>query len=439
MDEIETAKRLCDAEVLQSLQRCVTEERQVTARLLIHFGEVDDRGLFRDEGYKSMFDYAVRGLHMSDSEALLRIRVSRFVRRFPVALEMLERGEVHLTALLLLVPVMSESTMELLGLVRHKTKSEVQEIIAKYFPKPDVQNEVRCLPDPAATPYRALTDSQPTTELGAPLPSETTTIAMSAFDPRLILRPGSNDRANTSARFEPLDLQAPLSEGRYKIQFTASKRVNDKLEEAKALLSRQIPTGDLEAIFECALDLLIAEKKRKMFGLTDRPRAKLNKPTREAIETGKHTATPETGKLLIMNRAWGGSDAVSSSRYVPQELRRSVYTRDEGQCRFIGNGGARCPARDHLEFHHVVPYAKGGAMTLDNIELRCRAHNALQAERDFGRDYMKQRIEERRRTAQESARTHLEAEEYALQISQSFDGEHTVVRVSCDSEPDLTA
>ena len=27
-------------------------------------------------------------------------------------------------------------------------------------------------------------------------------------------------------------------------------------------------------------------------------------------------------------------------------------------------------------------------MTVDNLELRCRAHNALAAEQDFGRDHM---------------------------------------------------
>jgi hypothetical protein len=137
-----------------------------------------------------------------------------------------------------------------------------------------------------------------------------------------------------------------------------------------------------------------------------------------------------------MARATG---AVDATRYVPQELRRQVYMRDEGQCRFIGRNGARCPSRDHLEFHHVVPFARGGAMTLDNIELRCRAHNALQAEHDFGRDHMKQRIEERRLAARESARTHLEAEQYALRVAQSFDEEHTIVRLTRDTEPDLSA
>jgi hypothetical protein len=33
----------------------------------------------------------------------------------------------------------------------------------------------------------------------------------------------------------------------------------------------------------------------------------------------------------------------------------------------------------------VVPFARGGPTTADNLELRCRAHNAYDAEREFGR------------------------------------------------------
>ena len=34
--------------------------------------------------------------------------------------------------------------------------------------------------------------------------------------------------------------------------------------------------------------------------------------------------------------------------------------------------------------HHVVPFAAGGETLVDNLELRCRAHNAYEAEEVFG-------------------------------------------------------
>ena len=36
-----------------------------------------------------------------------------------------------------------------------------------------------------------------------------------------------------------------------------------------------------------------------------------------------------------------------------------------------------------------MAFAQGGEHRLNNITLRCRAHNALAAEEDFGRDFVR--------------------------------------------------
>jgi hypothetical protein len=64
-------------------------------------------------------------------------------------------------------------------------------------------------------------------------------------------------------------------------------------------------------------------------------------------------------------------------------VRREVWRRDGGRCAFLGATG-RCTERGFLELHHVVPFAAGGNATASNIELRCRAHNAYEAEQFFG-------------------------------------------------------
>jgi hypothetical protein len=92
VNELELAKQLSDEALICKLSRCVREDRELSARFLAHLGEVDERGLYRDEGFSSMFDYCVRALHMSESEADLRIKAARIGRRFPDALEMLARG-----------------------------------------------------------------------------------------------------------------------------------------------------------------------------------------------------------------------------------------------------------------------------------------------------------------------------------------------------------
>ncbi|HET6337348.1 MAG TPA: hypothetical protein VFG30_29190, partial [Polyangiales bacterium] len=80
MRELELAKRLSDEALISKLSRYIREDRELSARRLAHLGEVDDRGLYRDQGFSSMFDYCVRSLHMSESEADLRIKAARIGR-----------------------------------------------------------------------------------------------------------------------------------------------------------------------------------------------------------------------------------------------------------------------------------------------------------------------------------------------------------------------
>jgi 5-methylcytosine-specific restriction endonuclease McrA len=91
----------------------------------------------------------------------------------------------------------------------------------------------------------------------------------------------------------------------------------------------------------------------------------------------------EKAKCGAAARPRAARPAVSGSRHIPAAVRREVWKRDRGQCAFVGTHG-RCSERGFLEFHHLRPYADGGATVVDNLELRCRAHNVHEAERCFG-------------------------------------------------------
>jgi hypothetical protein len=53
--------------------------------------------------------------------------------------------------------------------------------------------------------------------------------------------------------------------------------------------------------------------------------------------------------------------------------------------------GQRCRETRGLELHHLRAFALGGDHSAHNLALRCRAHNALAAETDFGRPFMEQK------------------------------------------------
>jgi len=70
-------------------------------------------------------------------------------------------------------------------------------------------------------------------------------------------------------------------------------------------------------------------------------------------------------------------------------VRRAVWERDGGQCTFVSESGRRCDARKPLEFDHVRELARGGESTVENLRLRCRAHNQYTAECTFGSEFMR--------------------------------------------------
>ena len=91
----------------------------------------------------------------------------------------------------------------------------------------------------------------------------------------------------------------------------------------------------------------------------------------------------ERSKVGRAERPRPGRDVCRRSRHIPAAVKRLVWIRDQGRCAFVGTQG-RCEERAFLEFHHRQPYAAGGLTVVENLELRCRAHNLYEAERYFG-------------------------------------------------------
>src|SRR5207247_4791182 len=113
------------------------------------------------------------------------------------------------------------------------------------------------------------------------------------------------------------------------------------------------PSGDVVQALDRALDALIQRLEKRKFGAADKPRK-------------------------------AGRRESNNPRHVPASTRRAVSQRDGGRCTFVGEHGHRCEARKMLEFDHIHEIARGGGTTVENLRLRCRAHNTYKAEQTFG-------------------------------------------------------
>jgi hypothetical protein len=89
---------------------------------------------------------------MSEGAAYRRITAACLVKRFPALLGRIERGEIHLSALVLLRGHLTEQNVgELVTEAAGKTTREIAELLARRAPKPDVPSLIRKLPSaPAA-------------------------------------------------------------------------------------------------------------------------------------------------------------------------------------------------------------------------------------------------------------------------------------------------
>ena len=132
-------EHLSNQELIAALPLLVRREGQAIAGLVAHLAEVDARRLYRDQAFPSMHQYCVDALHLCEGAAYKRITAARTARRFPVVLEMLADGRLHLSAVCLLAPYLTEENQSsLLEATVHRSKRGVEQLLAERFPKPDV-------------------------------------------------------------------------------------------------------------------------------------------------------------------------------------------------------------------------------------------------------------------------------------------------------------
>ena len=143
---------LSDGQLLVEVRRLAGQERQATAQLIAALGELDARRFYVGEGCSSLFTYCTRVLHLSEHAAYRRIEAARAARKWRAIFELLGDGSVHLTAISLLAPhLTAENHQQLLATARHKSKRDVEEIVARLRPQPPVPSSVRKLPAPKAS------------------------------------------------------------------------------------------------------------------------------------------------------------------------------------------------------------------------------------------------------------------------------------------------
>ena len=334
--------QLTDIALTSELTRLAGREREATAALIVHLAEFDARRLYRGAGFPSLFQYCRTVLRLSEAAAYNRIEAARAARQHPMIVDMLVAGALSPTTVRLVARhLTAENHRELLGAASGKGTEEVKELLAQWSPQPDVAARVRALP--TVPPVTAPSLSISCEGMGS---SEGPQVAA--------------DAGSTQAPGGAASRRAPVGAAAIRDPIHGQRR----------------DTGTLAAGSGSARAR--GSQRRRCAG--HRPRADRARRGARAAEVLGYAA-PSAQRWPIRRFAehpGRGAARSGGSRWRPLRLRR-----DE-----------RTPLRRTalLEFHHVVPYGAGGKATVENIQLRCRAHNGYEAERFYGPGVRRTRV-----------------------------------------------
>ena len=208
--------RLSNQAVIAEVVRLAAMERKATAHLVVALAELDARRLYLGEGCSSLFTYCTSVLHLSEHAAYSRIEAARAGRRHPVILELLIQGRLNVTTVGLLARVLTnENHRDVLAEAAHKSKREVEALVARIRPLPDVPSTVW------KVPVRKALEAGAGPAMPEPAPQQSSSVAMPELAP---FEP-------PAATMRPV--VAPLAPDRYKVQFTVGRETYDKLRRAQ--------------------------------------------------------------------------------------------------------------------------------------------------------------------------------------------------------------
>jgi 5-methylcytosine-specific restriction endonuclease McrA len=406
-------RNLTNEQLAQQLRALTKQKQARDADLLLYLSELDQRRLYRQHACGSLFEFCLARLGFSEDAAYKRVGAARMLRQFPLVFELLSEGRIHLSALILLRPHLTqENHREWLMAAVGKSKREVERFVASRCPSPDVPTRVRRLPGilssrVGSTAEAAASESVPVAEqpeptmpvdpgqglAATPAPDMSPALGMSTVPSMTAfsaVSPALPPRAALATKVQPLSAHS------YRVVFTASERLKQKMDRAGELVSHAVSPSDLPSLIERALDLLIERAERQRCGSKQASRSSVRNarrgdadestaPSLQSVEAhGAPQAFQEPQPIVTASPTVARKVQSGPSRYVPAAIRRAVWKRDVGRCTYVDHEGNCCKQTHFLQLDHRLPYALGGVPTLENLRLRCAAHNLLHAEQIYG-------------------------------------------------------
>jgi len=329
-------RELDDKEFIHQFEMTAGIEHGATIKMLHFINDLERRKTFLELGYSSVFDFCVRRIKYSSSQAGRRIQAARCCRRYPELFGYLRNREVCIMTLAMIEGIITDDNHdEIVKRVRGASRREVERLISEYRPAAALRDRIRYVHVPL------------------PQPRDLNTALL--------------DRAFKQAIPEQYRDRIPAVEKVF-VQFLADEEFLTLFEEVRGLMGGHA----LDSSFADVIKLVLNEYRER-----HSPAAR-----KQRRDERKRATSPDSHR-------WEWKNAQDeSTRHVPDEVRDEVVVRDGGQCTFVAPDGTRCQCKKGLQIDHINPFAVGGSHDVSNLRLLCGGHNKLAAERTMGKHVM---------------------------------------------------
>jgi hypothetical protein len=327
-------------DLVARLAELLAKERTALADFLLALSELNLRRGWAELGYATLYDFLVRELGMSKGTAFYRKVAVELVQRYPEVLEPLRDGRLCITAVHALSKAITpENRTKVLPRFFHVSKQEAKAISAEIAPAPEVpRREV-------VTTVRAVA---PALDFGHAAQPVGKLCLQSTGAPREAPRCPA-----PASRPSPPVLE-PLTAIESRLHITVSPGFLQMLDACKKALSHAMPGASAEEVLTEGMKLILAkDSKKKALVQKPRPRKAANEPRKD-------------------------------TRYIPAEVRRAVWERDQGKCQWHLESGGICGSELRPELDHVLGFKPGEPVRVEDLRILCRVHNDFAARLRLG-------------------------------------------------------
>ncbi len=336
---------LSNDSLLTQTRTLVVEERKLTTRILWHLREIEDRRLFAERGYPSLFEMCVREFNYSEATAGRRIAAMRLLRELPELEKKLESGELKIG-----------QVSQIQGFLRAEKRDqgkgyslqEKRDLIARIEGKSTRETERELI---SISPQSA----------------------------------GVKER------------ERAISVTETEIRFIADEKLLKKMKRLQELGAHRFgPERRYVDLINWLVDLGLAKldpesvkAEKKPTSVGPAPEKALSVVATRKSGNSTHEAQTQETPLSALKPSSSLKDSTlpkpSRTRTIPAAIKRQVWLRDQGCCTFVDSrSGRKCESRTLIQIDHIHPFALGGRSDdPTNLRLLCFQHNQLEADRWF--------------------------------------------------------